>query len=80
MKDNKMYIGFSTDVNRRLKEHNNGKNRSTFNRRPLKLIYYEAHTNKSAALKRENYFKTTKGKTMLRIILKDVLSELYPGT
>jgi putative endonuclease len=43
-----------------------GKNFSTKNRRPLELIFYEAFPNKFDALKRERYFKTTKGKTTLK--------------
>ena len=75
-KDRKLYIGFSSDVFKRLKEHEDGENISTANRRPLRLIYYEAHLNKADALRRESYFKSTSGKRTLQIILKDVLSEL----
>ena len=78
-KDKKSYIGFTNDLARRLKEHNSGKNISTKSRRPLKLIYYEAHLSKADAMRREQYFKTTKGKStlkqMLRISLKDSLEQ-----
>ncbi len=74
MKDHKMYIGFSRNVHKRFQQHNSAKNRSTANRRPLKLIYYEAHISKTTALRREHYFKITKGKTTLRIILKDIIA------
>ena len=40
-KDDKFYIGFTSDLERRLKEHNDGKAQSTKSRRPLKLLYYE---------------------------------------
>ncbi|MFA5021739.1 MAG: GIY-YIG nuclease family protein [Patescibacteria group bacterium] len=33
--DNKLYIGYSNNLQRRLKEHNSGKNLSTEYRRPL---------------------------------------------
>jgi len=36
LKDNKLYIGYSTDVYRRLDEHNAGENTSTKYRRPFK--------------------------------------------
>lgn len=75
-KDKKFYIGFSKDVDNRIKEHNSGKNPSTVGRRPLELIYYEAHQSEQDALKRERYFKTSKGRTVLKQILKDSL-ELY---
>lgn len=73
LKDKKFYIGFSEDVMQRVKEHNSGKNVSTKNRRPLKLIYYETHLSKQDAMRREKYFKTSKGKTTLKQILRDAL-------
>ena len=75
LKDQMFYIGFTRDVERRLKEHNAGKNTSTASRRPLTLIYYEAHLSKVDAIRRENYFKTTKGKITLRMVIKDFLSD-----
>ena len=73
-KDRKFYTGFSENIEQRFDEHNAGKNISTKLRRPLRLIYCEAHTSKSDALRRERYFKTTKGKATLKQILKDALS------
>jgi putative endonuclease len=75
-KDKKLYIGFSSNVFLRFKQHQNGENISTANRRPLRLIYYEAHVNETDALRRESYFKSTHGKRTLQIILKEVLREL----
>ena len=72
-KDGLFYIGFSEDVKTREYDHNMGKNISTKNRRPLELIFYEAYLNKADALRRETYFKTTKGKTTLRQMLKEFL-------
>jgi putative endonuclease len=72
-KDNNFYIGFTENVEQRLDEHNAGKNTSTRSRRPFKLMYCEGHTSKSDAMRREKYFKTTKGKTTLKQILKDAL-------
>ena len=70
LKDEKFYIGFTGDLRRRLKEHNAGKNISTKSRRPLKLVYYEAHLSKADAERRERYFKTTKGKATLKQMLR----------
>ncbi len=72
-KDKKFYIGFTNDLKRRLKEHNSGKNISTKSRLPLKLIYYEAHLSKADAARRERYFKTTKGKSTLKQMLRESL-------
>jgi putative endonuclease len=58
-----------------VKDHNMGKNLSTKNRRPLELIFYETFQNKADALRREAYFKTTKGKTTLKQMLSEFLKE-----
>jgi len=73
-KDNKFYIGFTSDLKRRIKEHNNGRSSSTKSRRPLHLIYYEAHLSKKDALRREQYFKTSKGKSTIKLMLRNSLS------
>ena len=74
LKDRLFYIGYSEDLKNRVKDHNMGKNISTKNRRPLELIFYEAFPNKADALRREAYFKTTKGRTTLKQMLKEFLN------
>lgn len=64
--DNKFYTGFTSDLRKRLKEHEKGNVDSTKNRRPLELIYYEAYKYKTNALLREKFLKTTRGKLQLR--------------
>ena len=66
LKDNNLYTGFTSDLKKRLKEHQYGNVESTKSRRPLELIYYEAYKEKSNALLREKYLKTTKGKSQLK--------------
>ena len=73
-KDGLFYIGSTNDLKRRLREHQQGKNISTEKRLPLELIYFEAHRSKKDAERRENYFKTTKGKVTLRQLLRSFLS------
>ncbi len=70
-KDNNYYIGYTGNLKRRLLEHNNGDNTSTRNRRPLNLIYYEGCLNKSDAMHREKYLKTTYGHRYLKNRLKN---------
>ncbi len=65
-KDSKLYIGFSEDLIKRIKEHNNGLVEATKERRPLELVYYEACKNKDKAIKREKYFKTGFGRRFLK--------------
>jgi len=71
--DEKLYIGYTTDLKERFKRHQNGEVVSTKSRRPLDLIFYEAYKSKEDAERRERYFKTAKGKSSLRIMLKDSL-------
>ena len=54
-KDGKFYTGYTNNLKRRFEEHCNGRVNSTKNRRPLKLIYYEACLNKKDATHREKY-------------------------
>ncbi|MDV7756983.1 GIY-YIG nuclease family protein [Liquorilactobacillus mali] len=58
--DSTLYGGFTNDVSHRLAVHNAGKGAKYTrlkSRRPVKLLYYEAFDNKSAALKAEYAFK-----------------------
>ncbi|MFZ6033201.1 MAG: GIY-YIG nuclease family protein [Melioribacter sp.] len=52
LKDNKRYVGLTSDISRRFREHQNGSVKSTRHRRPFELIYYESYENKSEAMKR----------------------------
>jgi len=56
-KDNKLYLGSTNDLERRLKEHNDGKVFSTKPRRPFELIYYEAYKSEKDARYREKNLK-----------------------
>ncbi len=64
-KDGKFYIGWTSDLKRRMREHHSGNNTSTSNRRPLALIYYEAYLNKQDAAGREKFLKGGSGKKYL---------------
>ena len=43
----------SEDLDKRLKEHNQGKTRSIKHKLPLELVYFEAYNDKTKARKRE---------------------------
>lgn len=66
LKDKNFYTGITSDLKRRLKQHNSGENISTKPRRPFKLIYYEAYLFKKDAEAREKYLKTSMGKRILK--------------
>jgi putative endonuclease len=72
--DGKFYTGFTKDLKLRFEEHNKGRVDSTKDRRPFKLIYYEACLNKADAVRREKYLKTYHGRMFLGKRLKSYLT------
>ena len=64
--DGRIYVGFSSNLERRLKEHNSGKTKSTKGYVPWELIYWEEANSRIEARKREIYFKNASGKRKLK--------------
>jgi putative endonuclease len=56
-KDKRLYIGYTSDLRKRFQEHNSGLNKSTKNRVPFSLIYYEAYRSIDDAKIREQRLK-----------------------
>jgi len=52
----KFYVGYTSDLKRRVSEHNSGINRSTRGRK-WRLIYYEAYLSEKDARDRERKLK-----------------------
>ena len=65
-KDKNLYIGFSDNLESRIRQHLLGEVPATRTRLPLKLVYYEACLNKIKALQREKYFKSGFGRRYLK--------------
>ncbi|KKR94143.1 MAG: hypothetical protein UU41_C0012G0025 [Candidatus Roizmanbacteria bacterium GW2011_GWA1_41_13] len=76
LKDDNFYTRTTSDLRRRVKEHNAGKNFSTAPRRPFKLIYYEAYLLKEDVETREKYLKTSMGRKVIRKQLRNYLKTL----
>ncbi|MDD2731050.1 MAG: GIY-YIG nuclease family protein [Candidatus Portnoybacteria bacterium] len=74
--NNSIYTGSTSDLKRRLKDHETGKVMSTKHRRPLRLIHYEAFFLKSDAQRRERFLKTTEGKRLLKQQIRDLFIKL----
>jgi putative endonuclease len=74
--DGTLYIGHSSNLRQRLTEHFDGKVLSTVSRRPLRLIHVEYFLSDDDARRRERYFKTSKGKRALRLMLPDSLAAI----
>lgn len=64
--DGRIYVGFSSDVEKRLKEHNSGKTKSTKGFRPWNIIYTEECSDRILARELEKYYKTGIGKEKLK--------------
>ncbi len=73
-KDKKFYTGYTKNLKLRFDEHQKGGVESTKDRRPFKLIYYEACLNQQDATHREKYLKTYHGKTFIRKRVKSYLT------
>jgi putative endonuclease len=74
LNDMQFYVGYTKDLKLRFDKHTKGFVESTRDRRPLKLVYYEACLSRADALKREKYFKTYHGKMFLKNRLKSYLT------
>lgn len=72
--DLQMYVGYTKDLKNRIQQHNEGLVKSTKNRRPLNLIYFEACLNQQDATHREKYLKTSWGKRYIKSRLKNYLT------
>ncbi len=55
--DKKLYIGFTSNLKKRVDKHNSKEVKSTRDRVPFKLIYYESYINEEYARKRERKLK-----------------------
>jgi putative endonuclease len=68
-KDQRYYIGSTSDVQKRLEYHNSGRQRSTRYRTPFELVYKEEFPTKAEALKRDRQIKSYKGGNAFRRLL-----------
>ena len=70
LKNNGFYIGYTTNIDNRLKSHNEGRSRATKPFRPYKLIYSEAFLDKRDAKAREIFLKSGWGRRSIKKLLK----------
>lgn len=70
-KDGSLYTGITTDITRRVKEHNLGFGaKSLVGKRPVKLVYEEVYASQEEARKREQAIKSWKREYKLKLIQK----------
>jgi len=72
--DGTYYTGYTTDVDRRINEHNFSSRSAKYtrSRRPVKLLYFEEYDSVSSALKREYAIKKLSKKSKKQLIEKSV--------
>ena len=70
-KTGQLYKGYTTDLKKRLVEHNRGLNFSTKTQKPWEIIHYEAYLDERDAKRREKYLKTSQGMRLLQRMLKE---------
>lgn len=75
-RDNGLYIGCTTNTEKRLKSHTCGKVISTKNRRPVIMIYKESFENKADAFNRERFLKSLWGAREKKKILKEYINKV----
>ena len=74
--DGLFYTGATSDLKARFHEHESGRVRSTRDRLPVRLVYYEAGLSQADAFQREKYLKSGPGKRYLKNRLKEYLASL----
>ena len=68
----RIYIGHSSEVARRLGQHNAGITKSTRNRGPWKLVHQEPFVTRAEAMHRERFLKGGQGREELMRILASI--------
>lgn len=66
-RDGLFYTGYTSNLQNRVIQHNNGEVKSTARRLPFKLIYWEGCLNQQDATRREKYLKSGMEKFILEI-------------
>lgn len=67
--DGRLYIGFTANLTKRVRQHQEGKGGWTRGRGPWELVYCETFTNRLEAIRRERKLKRGKPNQELRIRL-----------
>ncbi len=72
-KDESLYTGWTTDLDARIRVHNDGSGaKYTRSRLPVELAYYEIEQDRSAALKREAQIKKMSRAEKLSLIRNEI--------
>ena len=70
IKKGNYYVGSTHDLDKRFKEHNAGKTKSTKGLKPLEIVYTESCSTNTDARKRESYIKRRKSRRYIELLIK----------
>ena len=71
-RDGSLYTGYTTDIEKRIEAHNEGKGaKYTRSRRPVELVYYEEYPTKEEAMSREWHIKRMTRKKKEELVYKE---------
>jgi putative endonuclease len=70
--DSSFYIGYTSNLELRLKQHNNGETIYSSRKKPWFLVYSEVFENKTLALKRERFLKKQKNRDFYYQLIKSL--------
>jgi putative endonuclease len=73
--NNRIYVGQTDNIERRIKEHNTGQTKSTKPYIPWELFYQEQCEDRVIARNREIYFKHGIGKDKLKLLLQNKIQK-----
>ncbi|PIR80081.1 MAG: excinuclease ABC subunit C [Candidatus Levybacteria bacterium CG10_big_fil_rev_8_21_14_0_10_35_13] len=76
LRNKSLYIGYTSDLKKRIKKHNKGESLATKSFIPYELIFYEGFLNKIDAKNREKYFKSGYGRISINKMLKKYFKNL----
>jgi putative endonuclease len=81
LKDERHYIGYTKDLQQRIKDHNRGKSPSVKLRAPFVLVYQEICPSRLQAIRREKQIKAYKGGIAFKkLIFNDKLNNNIQDT
>jgi putative endonuclease len=69
LKDNSYYVGTTSRLRERIKDHNSGKSKSTSSKKPFELVYSEEFASISQAYIREKYIKSRKKRNYIEKLI-----------
>ena len=68
-KDQSFYIGYSSNVEERLRKHNSSRQGYTSRKKPWKVVYQEAFHTKGEAIRREQFLKKQKSVELIKRLI-----------